>query len=129
MLVLVTSTLRWLISKKSIFSKNYGSHEKRYKATSKSFEGEGDLIESNLDNNTWHMQLLLQIPKNNNTKIQKLNVRNTMEDVEKQYCVTLCWWLYSSAATKECFHNLSKILRLWPFYYKQWIGHILLVGS
>jgi len=37
-----------------------------------------------------------------------LDVHNTMKDVETQEHVTLCWPLYSSANTKEGFHNLSK---------------------
>ena len=40
--------------------------------------------------------------------LQELDVHNKMKDVETQYYVTLCWWLYSSADTNDGFYNLSK---------------------
>ena len=36
-----------------------------------------------------------------------------------------CWQLYSSAVTKEGFHNLSNNWDCGLFCYKQWIGHML----
>ena len=53
-----------------------------------------------------------------NTKtLQDINVHNTMEYIETQYHITLCWWLHSSVGTKEDFYNLANQVKMWPFYY------------
>lgn len=58
------------------------------------------------------MQLLLYFQYKT---LQGLDVHKTIKDVEAKYYVTLCWWLYFSAATKEGFNGLFKTIEIVTF--------------
>ena len=50
-----------------------------------------------------------------------------MDNVETKYRVIRSWWLSFGAATKGGMLGFSKWMGFWPFCYKQWGGHVLVV--
>ena len=51
-----------------------------------------------------------------------------MEEAYVKYHVIQAWWLLLETTTEDGMYSLSEWLELWHYRYRQWGGHMLIVG-